>query len=406
MSDITIPGVTSKFDTQTIVAALMEVERLPLKRMEAEVDLRRSERSAWQDLNRPFTTLRDGRRSLYGFQSPFNDHIVGCSDEKSVTATATRTAIDETMAVIVRRVATADRFLSRSLPRDFAVPAGDYGFRVGERVRFAFRGGSSTTSPTPSTAGGHLLQASVVNDTKTPRCSSWKRTRPARTTACPPRQVRGPRGEDRHAGAARTASRALSLTERAVTARGEASSTDPYRLADGVLTLEPAAELKMPVQPGVALNERMVLELSVKVEVLGDDYLPDSRRQAPGPDTGAIEFGGIRIESGRSQAPLPAWEAPKPPAKVTDIQVLYLESAGKLVALPGLPDSGGVPEVTIEVGKLAGSIESLDLRNRNTHRRISITGMALWTRPSAATTSPPGPSPRPPMPRSPSTGSR
>ena len=52
-----------------------------------------------------------------------------------------------------------------------------------------------------------------------------------------------------------------------------AKTLDPsqYRLADGVLTLEPGAELKIPVQPSVALDERMVLELSVKVEVLSEE---------------------------------------------------------------------------------------------------------------------------------------
>ena len=122
----------------------------------------------------------------------------------------------------------------------------------------------------------------------------------------------------------------------------------------------------------------MVLELSVKVEVLSDDVVDRDRADgAPGARTGRIEFGGVRIESGRSQAPLPSTEAPKPPAKVTDPEVLFLESAGKLVALPGLADSAEFQKITIEVGKLAGSIDGLDLRNRNTHRRVSITDVAL-----------------------------
>jgi len=55
--------------------------------------------------------------------------------------------------------------------------------------------------------------------------------------------------------------------------------------------------------------------------------------------------------------------------------VLFLESGGKLVALPGLADSGEFQKITIEVGKLADSIDGLALRNRNTaparldHRR-------------------------------------
>jgi flagellar hook-associated protein 2 len=381
MSDITIPGVTSKIDTQKIIDALMEVERQPLKRMQADADLLALRKSAWQDLNRSFTTLREGARSLYGFENPFNDRIVDSSDAKSVTATATRTAIDEKLSVAVRRIATADRFLSAPLARDVAVPAGDYVFGIGAKeVRLAYAGGSLRDfADAINRKGGDLLQASVVNDTKDTQVLLVE----SRKTGAENRLVLSGAAADfgvkigmleRRTSAARE----FALTERSVTAWAKPLDPTQYHLANGVLTLEPGAELKIPVQPGVALDERMVLELSVKVEVLGDDFVAAVQPSGPRvPDTGAIEFGGVRVESGRSQAPLPAWEAPKPPEKVTDPQVLYLESAGKLVALPGLSDSSEFQKVTIEVGKLAGSIESLDLRNRNTHRRVSITGIAL-----------------------------
>jgi flagellar hook-associated protein 2 len=381
MSDITIPGVTSKIDTQKMIAALMEVERQPLKRMQADADLLALRKNAWQDLNRSFTTLREGARSLYGFENPFNNRIVDSSDAKSIIATATRTAIDEKLAVAVRRIATADRFLSAPLARDYAVAAGEYVFGIGgKEVRLAYAGGSLRDFADAITRkGGDLVQASVVNDTKDTQVLLVE----SRKTGAENRLVLSGAAADfgvkigmleRKTSAARE----FALTERAVTAWAKPLDPTQYRLADGVLTLEPGAELKIPVQPGVALDERMVLELSVKVEVLNDDYTAAVQPTGPRvPETGTIEFGGVRIESGRSAAPLPAWEAPKPPEKVTDPQVLYLESAGKLVALPGLADSAEFQKVTVEVGKLAGSIESLDLRNRNTHRRVSITDIAL-----------------------------
>ncbi len=381
MSDITIPGVTSKIDTQKIIDALMEVERQPLKRMQADADLLALRKTAWQDLNLSFTTLREGARSLYGFENPFNDRIVDSSDAKSVTATATRSAIDEKLEVAVRRIATADRFLSAPLARDYAVPAGDYVFGIGgKEVRLAYGGGSLRDFADAITRkGGDLLQASVVNDTKDTQVLLVE----SRKTGAENRLVFSGAAADFGVKIGMlerrtTAARDLALTERAVTAWAKPLDPTQYRLADGVLTLEPGAELKIPVQPGVALDERMVLEFSVKVEVLADDYAAAVQPTGPRvPETGAIEFGGIRIESGRSLAPLPAWEAPKPPEKVTDPQVLFMESAGKLVALPGLSDSAEFRKVTVEVGKLAGSIESLDLRNRNTHRRVSITDVAL-----------------------------
>jgi flagellar hook-associated protein 2 len=381
MSDITIPGVTSKVDTRKIIDALMEVERQPLKRMQADADLLARRKAAWQDFNRSLTTLREGARGLYGFENPFNNRIVDSSDVKAVTATASRSAVDETLAVTVKRVASADRFLSRSLGRDFAVPAGEYVFSVGgKQVRLSYSGGSLKDFAEALTRkGGDLLRASVVNDTKDTQILLVE----SRKTGAENRLVfSGAAAElgvktgmlERRSSAARE----IALTERGLTAWSKSLDPSRYRLADGVLTLEPGAELKLPVQPPVALDERMALELSVKVEVLSEQAVTAAAPPGPRvPETGSIEFGGVRIESGRSEAPLPEREAPKQPEKVTDPQVLFLESGGKLVALPGLDDTEGFRKISIEVGKLAASIDSLDLRNRNTHRRVSITDVAL-----------------------------
>ncbi|MCX7031971.1 MAG: flagellar filament capping protein FliD [Spirochaetes bacterium] len=380
MSDITIPGVTSKVDTKKIIDALMEVERQPLKRMQADADLLAKRKTAWQDFNRSLTTLREGTRGLYGFENPFNDRIVDSSDAKAITATATRQAIDETLAVAVRRVATADRFLSRSLGRDFAVDAGNYVFSVGgKEIKLAYSGGSLKDFAEALTRkGGEHLRASVVNDTKETQVllieskKTGAENRLVLSGAAADLGVKTGMLERRLA-----ASREITLTERGVAAWSKTLDPSQYKLTDGVLTLEPGAELKVPVQPSVALDERMVLELSVKVELLSEEAAAAPPTGPRVPETGSIEFGGVRIESGRSEAPLPEWEAPKKPEKVSDPQVLFLESGGKLVALPGLADSGEFQKITIEVGKLAGSIDSLDLRNRNTHRRISITDVAL-----------------------------
>jgi flagellar hook-associated protein 2 len=251
----------------------------------------------------------------------------------------------------------------------------------GKEIKLSYSGGSLKDFAEALTRkGGEHLRASVVNDTKDTQVLLVE----SKKTGAENRLV--------FSGAAATlgvktgmlerrlaATREIPLTERGVAAWSKTLDPSRYKLTDGVLTLEPGTELKVPVQPPVALDERMVLELSVKVEVLSEEAVaaatPPTGPRVP--ETGSIEFGGVRIESGRSQAPLPAWEAPKQPEKVNDPQVLFLESGGKLVALPGLADSGEFQKVTIEVGKLAGSIDSLDLRNRNTHRRVSITDVAL-----------------------------
>jgi flagellar hook-associated protein 2 len=133
MSDLSVPGVTDKYNTQKIIDALMAVKKEPLTRMQKELETEQQKKTAWQDVTRKLTVLRDVSRTLYGFQNPFNDRVAASSDESTLVATATRQAAEETKHILVKRVATADRFLSRSLPLDFTVDAGQYTFKVGDK---------------------------------------------------------------------------------------------------------------------------------------------------------------------------------------------------------------------------------------------------------------------------------
>jgi len=142
MSDLSIPGVTDKYNTQKIIDALMAVKREPLTRMQKELAGEQQKKGAWQDVIRMLSVVRDTSRVLFGFQNAFNDRIATSSDEKTLVATATRQAVEETKQILVKQIAAADRFLSQSLPRDFTVDAGQYTFRLGEKeVSFAWKGG-------------------------------------------------------------------------------------------------------------------------------------------------------------------------------------------------------------------------------------------------------------------------
>jgi flagellar hook-associated protein 2 len=101
----------------------------------------------------------------------------------------------------------------------------------------------------------------------------------------------------------------------------------------------------------------------------------------PGPDipeTGSIDFKGIRIQSERSKTPLPDWQPPKPPEKRSDLQALFAEGDGKLIALPDLVDSTEFQKVQVPIGELLTALDSLDARNRNTHRTIAVKDIAVF----------------------------
>ena len=143
MSDIFIPGISSRLNTDQIVDSLMAVERLPRDRAENNVNRLEVQRTYWQDLGRRITTLRDSARNMYSFQNPFNDRIVNSSNDSVIIGSAVREAIEQERTFTVRQIAQADRFLSEPLEESHRIEAGTYTFTVGrEEVSFEFRGGT------------------------------------------------------------------------------------------------------------------------------------------------------------------------------------------------------------------------------------------------------------------------
>jgi flagellar hook-associated protein 2 len=383
MADLSIPGVTDNLNTQKIVNALMDAERIPLTRMQQEQALEEQKKSAWQTMTRELSALRDDARLLYGFQNPFNEKAANSSNTQILTANAERTAIPETAHITVKRLATADRFLSQPLPKDFRVDAGDYSFRVGDKeVRFTFSGGSlKEFVDALNKRGGDLLSASLVSDSATTQVLLIE----SKKTGAGNRLVLGDKSTDLALKAgilerSATVSRQIALSEKAVEAWAKPLTPEMYALAEGVLTLNPGGELRIPVHPGASLNPNMVLELSVKTEMIPETQIQEAA-PASGPavpDTGSLQFHGITIQSHNAQAPIAELPQVKPPEKVTDMQVLFMEGGGKLVALPQTVDSADFTRVQIPVGELATSLDALDLRNRNTQRRIVVKDIALF----------------------------
>ena len=143
MSDIFVPGIRSRFNTDQIVEGLMTVERIPRDRVEQNIDSYEARRGYWQNLGTRMTTLRESARTLFSFQNPFNDRVAISADENVITAVATREAREQDYRFSVRQLAQADRFLSPPLDDRTRVDAGTYTFRIGnEEISFNFRGGT------------------------------------------------------------------------------------------------------------------------------------------------------------------------------------------------------------------------------------------------------------------------
>ena len=124
MSDIIIPGVTSKINSEKIIEGLMKVERIPLDRLEKQNEENREKKQIWQDLNRKLAVFRDSSRKLYSFQNPFEDKTVISSDQSIISASAGRGAAIENRELKILETAKADKFASGLVDRNKKIDAG------------------------------------------------------------------------------------------------------------------------------------------------------------------------------------------------------------------------------------------------------------------------------------------
>ena len=115
MSDIYVPGIRSRFNTEQIVEDLMTLERIPRDRTQNNVDNLRIQKGYWTALGTRIEAVRDSSRFLFSFQNPFNERIARSADDSVITASATREASEQSLRFSVKQTAQADRFLSQPL---------------------------------------------------------------------------------------------------------------------------------------------------------------------------------------------------------------------------------------------------------------------------------------------------
>ncbi len=377
MSDISIPGVTSKLQTDKMIEKLMELERVPLERLENELSRMEEQKGVWRDVTRKLTNLRDSAKKLYGFDTPFQSRV-GVSDNESVfTVSATREAELDSHDVKVLQTAASDRFLSSSLPEDFTVREGRYTYTVGdEEVSFSYDGGDlSDFASTLTRKGKDLVQAQVVKDTANSYVlliESLKEgagnplgfSDAARELALQSEMLRETRAESRDIAHAIDHLKKWSAP----------LERDLFSVDEDTLRASPGAEASIPVTPPVGSTENLFLEVEVRIRRTGEeDYTEPS--PPPGPDVpsgGSITFQGVTVESASSKIDLPEWSPPEPPPRVEDMSVLFLRSGNTVVPLPDLQDTETTQALRIRLSDYVDSLDAVQLRNRNTNKIVEL----------------------------------
>lgn len=166
MAEIYVPSVSSggSIDSNKQIERVMEVERIPLTRMEEERDELRMEHDLWSSVKRNLSSLQESSRSMYQFNNPFSARIVESNNERVVIGRSINNSLLGTYSLSIKQKATADRFASDPIEADYNLEAGSYGFSVGTNMfEIPFAGGTPQQLAEAITINGKgKLSASLI----------------------------------------------------------------------------------------------------------------------------------------------------------------------------------------------------------------------------------------------------
>lgn len=379
MSDISIPGVQSKYGTDKLIEDLMKLERIPKTRAEERLTGLQLEKTVWLDLNRRLTRLRESSRTMFSFQNPFSERLANSSDESVLRASATREAMEESKSLQVKQIASADRFMSNRLPVDYRIPPGNYTFKAGEStLRLSYSGGTMQSFVEAiNRKSSDTVRAQLVAVTADTRVLVIESLKP------------GAGNRLAFSDDAEKLALDMGIVERAASSLRNLPVDTPVRFEkaldtsaigtrDGILTVNPGAEAALRL--GAALPTRGLV-LEVEVELVSKPR-PPQEGPPPGPAipaTGTIEYEGIRIESAPSEAVLPQWTPPPIPPRRDEPRALYLlDGNNRPQPLPPLESGPGFKKITLPLPAYADTVLGLGIRNENTDSEVRIRSARIF----------------------------
>jgi flagellar hook-associated protein 2 len=377
MSDVYIPGVKSRFNSEQIVEDLMKLERIPRDRTQNNVDYLRLQRGYWQEVGRRVNTLRDSARQLYSFQNPFNDRLGRSANDSVITATATREAQEQSFSFTVKQTAQADRFMSQPLDEKTRIDAGTYVFSVGnDEISLNYRGGTLRNfADTINNRGRNKLAASLI----TVKPGTISLLIESKLTGSENRLGFSQDAADLATnigmmGVSNNTQKDIAINESTVRKTGQNAAN--VEINNGVLQVAPRSSASIPLNLAISANSPLVLRLETQTKVESGDVINISQ-PPPGPNvpSSSVTYEGITIENLPSGAPLPEFTPPSAPQRHDDMAVLNLVfSDGTTAKLPAINDSNSFTARQYNLSEIAGgrTVASLNIENTNTHREVSV----------------------------------
>ena len=359
MSDISIPGVSSKYNTPQLIENLMKVEKRKLQTFESTKTELNERKTTWQTINRKLGTIRESARLLYGFDNPFLNKLGSTTDPSALSVTASRQSQNGSWNLKILQMASADRFLSKELPLDFQVPPGTFEFTLGDKtIPLNFRGGKlNAFAEAINQRPEGLLKASIIKNTT--------QSQVLLIQAVP-------------VGAKNT----LHFNQAATELMNTLGVLGPNEAAQKViqtdpLKLEPATSKTLTFDSPFKIKPGMVLEADVTITRLDQPPVPPPLPGLKLPDSGQVDFQGVVLLNDPLEAPLPQAPPAVAPKEITDFSFLRLQNSTGGVVLPELSDREGVQKVSIPLGSLLSESTGLELQNKNSQRSMEISHIVI-----------------------------
>lgn len=381
-SQISVPGVSNRSETDGMVEEIIEAESAPIRRNEARIEDYELEREIWNELAADLNELQDTANALYSFRNPFSERLANASDTSVLTAAATREAPESLTDVEVLETASADVFRSSSLPDDYEIPAGRYTFAIGDSsITVPFEGGTVTDfAAIVNRRAAPIVEIRTVRDTPDSRVLTFE----GQVTGASNRLRFADDAENLAIDTETIQPRATESEQDIAITEARVSPGDGERenveLSDDTLVLGPTAQARVRSESRIPIEEGMVLSIDIFVENLGRETFEEPEPPAgPSiPDPGETELGGIRVPYASQVFELPEWQPPEPPVEVDDLNIISLLDGGTEVAIPALDDTDGFETLEIAVGEELSGLTAIDVHNRSTFRRVSLTNIRVY----------------------------
>ncbi|MDA3900272.1 MAG: flagellar filament capping protein FliD [Spirochaetes bacterium] len=140
---ITMGGMASGIDTDSIITKLVEVEAQPIKKIEGEKNVFRQKKGALQNLETHLKDIEKAVKDLYGFRASYDDKKAISSRPEMVDAVATKMAKKGTNYITVLQLAGTHKITSDNIKKDKKLSAGVIRISVNdEESSLRFRGGT------------------------------------------------------------------------------------------------------------------------------------------------------------------------------------------------------------------------------------------------------------------------